>query len=427
VKDIEENPRGEADLQGEGGRRGGGPEGAPRATTGPAPTPGLTLAALVALVATLVPAGLGLLPGPWARVPVSPILVSIVLGVALAGAVARRPTLHPGLALATGPLLKLAVILIGLRLGLGELFELGLSAIPLVLAVIVLALGAALGLSRAFGVPPRLGALLAVGTAICGASAIAATAPGLRARAEEVAYAIACVALFGLVATLVYPPLFHVLLADPRAVGTALGAAIHDTAQVTGAALFYEQIQGVEGALTAASVTKLMRNLGMLVVIPLVVWAYGREGDAGGAGARGREGRSVFAERAPGESVPGESTAGNRGAGCGPDAVGDPAGAPRAVGFPLFVLGFVAASLVRTAGDRLLPGVPAGWSAFLSSADAASAFLFAMAMAALGMSIRPAALVRLGWRPAGVALATALLVGALAVLWVRGQTLQVVH
>lgn len=333
---------------------------------------GTLAAAAIALVATLVPHALGLLPEPLAGLPVSPILVAILLGLGLAGVARERPRWAPGLSLAAGPLLKLAVMLIGLRLSLAQLGSLGLQAVPMVLAALACGLGLAILLGRLLGTGTKLTALLAVGSAICGASAIAATAPALKPRPEETAYALACVALFGLAATLLYPWLLGAWLPDGRQVGLVLGAAIHDTAQVTAAALLFEQTFSDPEVVAAATVTKLLRNLSMLMVIPVVTW-WALRGEARG-GAR-------------------------------------PA-------FPWFILGFLGFAVLRSAGDVLVRESDA-WAAFLGAASLASGFLFAMAMAAIGMQIRVAALRVLGVKPALVALLTALGMGAVALLVVN--------
>lgn len=334
----------------------------------PSKAPGLSLALGVAVVAM---AAARLVP-----LPVSSILVAILAGLALSALPDRRPGLQPGLKLASGPLLKLGVVLIGLRLSLVDIGTIGVDALPLVALVIPVGLGAIMLLGRLAGIPRRLTWLLAAGTGICGASAIAATAPGIRARPEETAYAMACIALFGLSATLVYPGLFHALLGDAATVGMGLGAAIHDTGQVTGAALLYDQASGTEAALPAAAVTKLLRNLSMLAIIPGIIWLA----------SRGRDN--------------GEDTS--------------------SVAFPLFVLGFLALAGVRTAVDGLWPGSPPAWQMIIEVAKLASELLFASAMAALGMSLKPAALKTLGWRPAAVALIGAGSMGVVAAAWLAG-------
>jgi len=331
--------------------------------------PGLLPLLAIATVASLLPWLQQFGPGAIQALPLSPILLGILMGMSLGRLAERRPSWNPGISLAAGPWLKFAVVLIGLRLSLGDLISTGLLALPLVVGVLLTGLLAAVGIARLLGVPPRLTALIGVGTAICGASAIGATAPAIRARAEETAYAIACVALFGLLATLLYPPLFHWLLDDPQRVGLVLGGAIHDTAQVMGAAGLYTQLWPGEGAIEAATVSKLMRNAAMIAVVPLVIMM----------------------------ATSGEQGSGKR---------------PR---FPLFILAFIAMAGLRSLGDYGLPeaGLPF-WQGLLDAAAWLSQFLFAMAMAALGMGVRPGILRQLGWRPACLAFSVAVLVGASA-------------
>jgi uncharacterized integral membrane protein (TIGR00698 family) len=331
------------------------------------PWTGLVVAGAIALAASLVPLLLQRAPAPWSGIPLSPVLLAILFGLCLAGVAQRTPGWRPGLSLAAGPLLKLGVMLIGLRLSLGELGDLGVQAVPLVLGALVTGLGLALLLGRVLGVERKLTALLAVGSAICGASAIAATAPALRPRPEQTAYALACVALFGLAATVLYPWLLEAWLGDSRAIGLVLGAAVHDTAQVTAAAILHEQTFAGSDTVAAATVTKLLRNLSMMVVIPGMVW-WGMRGE-----------RHADAQTT----------------------------------FPLFVLGFVAFAAQRSVGDMGWPE-QGWWHSLISAAGTASAFLFAMAMAAIGMQIRLAALRALGPMPAVVALLTAVGMGAVA-------------
>ncbi|MEA5445008.1 putative sulfate exporter family transporter [Gammaproteobacteria bacterium AB-CW1] len=334
----------------------------------PPSLPGLLPLFAIALLASLLTAILGT-SLPW--LPLSPILLGILAGMALAPVAQQRPTWSSGIALAAGPLLKLAVVLIGLRLSLAELATTGMAALPVVLGAIIVGLGVSALLGRILGVSGRLTALLGVGTAICGASAIGATAPALRARADEIAYAIACVAMFGLAATLVYPPLFQWLLGDSLRVGLALGGAIHDTAQVMGAAAFHENIFQTEGTVEAATVSKLLRNLSMVAVIPLVVMLASKPGD-------------------------------------GPGRLPKP---------PLFIGLFLLMVMVRSAGDLWLEGAwLENWQALLSLAAHLSAFLFIMAMAALGLGVRVSVLRSQGGRPALVAIGAAILVGMTVLL-----------
>lgn len=339
--------------------------------TARAALPGLGIVVLVAALASAAPLAPSVWPATPAWLPLSPILVAILLGLALSGMARRRPGWTPGLDLAAGPALSLAVMLIGLRLSLGEVSALGLDALPMVGGALVSGLAFAWLLGRALGGSRRLTALIAVGSAVCGASAVAATAPALKASAEETAYALACVALFGLMATLAYPWLLATSFADGRVVGLVLGASIHDTAQVTAAALLVEQTFGLPGVVAAATVTKLLRNLAMLLVIPAVTWWVLRD------------------ERGPGRAP-----------------------------LPVFIVGFLVFAAIRTVGDRVA-GDSDAWLALLAVAARTSGFLFAMAMAAIGMGISLSGLHRIGPRPALAALLTAAGMGCVALFLVR--------
>ena len=333
--------------------------------------PGLAVATGVAAAAWLVVLILGQLPPPVGQWPLSMMLVAILIGLALSGVSAMQPGWSAGLNLARGPILKTAVALIGLRLSLVELGRLGIDALPLVIAVVLFGLLVTFALARLFGTERRLATLLAVGTSICGASAIAAAAPGLRARSEEIGYAIACVALIGLAATVLYPPLLQRLFDDPETIGLVLGVAIHDTAQVTAAAVLHEDISGTEGTLVAATVAKLIRNAGMLVLIPAVVWLASRQ-DGGNA----------------------------------------------RVAPPLFIVAFILLSGLRTLGDAVFGAEQATWAGFIHLAGQFSLFAFAMAMAALAMAIRPQELKAIGWKPAVAAVIAALGMLVIALIWV---------
>lgn len=335
--------------------------------------PGLAVVLAVASGAWLLVNGLRYLPPPLGQWPVSMMLVAILAGLAMSGLAARKAAWAPGLALAQGPILKLAVALIGLRLSLVELGRLGVEALPLVLAVVVFGLLLTFVLARLVGTGPRLTALLAVGTSICGASAIAATAPGLRARSDEIGYAVACIALVGLAATLLYPPILQYLFNQPGDIGLILGATVHDTAQVTAAAVLHEQTSGQDGTLVAATVAKLIRNAGMLVLIPAVVWLATRHDND----------------------------------------------AQTRVPLPLFIVAFIALSSLRSLGDAWLGSDHALWQGAIDLAGRFSLFAFAMAMAALAMAVRPAELKAIGWKPAMAVVLATLGMLALAVIWVR--------
>jgi uncharacterized integral membrane protein (TIGR00698 family) len=227
---------------------------------------------------------------------------------------------------------------------------------------------------------------VAVGTAICGNTAIVATGPAIRATEEEVSYAVGTITVFGLLALVTYPFVAHFVFAgDATLIGIFLGTAIHDTAQVAGAGLLYGQQYHSQGVLETATVTKLLRNLFMVAVIPAMALLYHRG-----------------ASESAGATRP-----------------------PLAESVPFFVLGFVALAMLRTVGDlgeRPFGGLLSseGWRAVIEAASTLSTWCLTVAMASVGLGTHLGRLRSLGARPLAVGLAAALLVGAVAALLLHG-------
>lgn len=336
--------------------------------------PGLALAGVLALAADAGVRGLAGALG-LAHAPLSPILVAVLLGLALRNSVGLPEAYAPGLRLCSRRVLQVGVALLGLRLSLASVGTIGALALPVVAVCIALALVLVTRLGRALALPRRLALLIAVGTSICGNSAVVATAPVIGARDDEVSYAVACVTLFGLLALLVHPFLARALFdADAVSAGIFLGTAIHDTSQVAGAGLVYAQLYGDAAALDTAVVTKLVRNLFLLAVIPAAALLHRRSGGAGGG------------RRPPLRSL-----------------------------VPGFVFAFLALTALRTLGDLGEPafGLLSGeaWRAFVGGAGRAAELCLAVAMAAVGLSTSAARLRILGLRPLAVGMAAAALVG----------------
>ena len=111
--------------------------------------------------------------------------------------------------------------------------------------------------------------LIAVGTSICGATAIAALAPSINAKKEEISYAVANITLFGLIAMFLYPLIsYKVFDNNSLSVGLFLGTSIHETAQVAGSGMIYSEQYSNPSVLNIATVIKLVRNTLMVLVIP---------------------------------------------------------------------------------------------------------------------------------------------------------------
>ena len=345
---------------------------------------GLALAALVSGAATfsarwIAESLLGL-----SGTPISPIVLAIVLGMVVSNTSRWALAGVPGLRFASTTILRLGIVLLGFRLSLLAAGKFTLAALPFV----AMAIGAGVGVVRLlgprFGLSRTLAGLIAAGTSICGATAIVATAPLIRARQSEVGYAVSCITVFGLAAMFGYPILAHAVLAGrPELAGLFLGASIHETAQVAGAGVMYQVQYGAPLALDVATVTKLVRNLSMLAVIPLAGILFG-------------EARSV--------ETPGARAW------------------LRLI--PWFVIGFAACSALRTLGDHgdqpfgLLD--PEVWGQTVVFFRHAAEACLLMAMAAVGLQSSFAGLRSIGLRPFLFGLFAAAVVGAVSLLLIVG-------
>jgi uncharacterized integral membrane protein (TIGR00698 family) len=300
--------------------------------------PGLAAAVVVAAVATAAGAEVPVVGGP---------VFGIVLGLLLATVLTPGPRWRPGFAVASKPVLQASIVVLGATLSLAQVASVGASSLPVMLGTLAVALGGAWLLGRLLGVERDTTLLVGVGTAICGASAIAATQSVLKARESTVAYAVGTIFVFNIAAVLAFPPLGHLLGLDPHAFGLWAGTAINDTSSVVAAGYAYGGDAG-----TYAVVVKLTRSLMIIPVVMGVAFLVARRG--GGA--------ATTRERLPWTRL-----------------------------VPLFLVGFVVASALTTVGV-----VPASWHPALT---AVGTFLITTALAGIGLSMRVADLRRAGVRP----------------------------
>lgn len=207
-------------------------------------------------------AGVATLAGRAVPVIGAPV-VGLVIGVLVA--IARKPgvLLAPGIRFCSRQVLQVAVALLGLQLTLGEAVSSGVSSLPVLVGTLVICLAAAVLLGRALRVRGSLRTLVGVGTAICGASAIAAVTPVIDAAAVDVAYALSTVFVFNAVAVVLFPLIGHALAMSPNAFGLFAGTAINDTSSVVAAGFSYGT-----AAEQHAVVVKLTRTL---FIIPICV------------------------------------------------------------------------------------------------------------------------------------------------------------
>lgn len=349
--------------------------------------PGLAAAALLAWVATWASDTVGTTVLGFSRSPLSPVLMAIVIGLVIGNVVALPVVLKPGLDFAIKKVLRLGIILLGIRLSLVDVVQLGLIGIPIVILCIIGGIGITLALARRLKLPPRLGLLIAVGTAICGVSAIVATSPTIEAEKEEVSYAVAVITLFGILATLLYPLFAHLMFgSNGLQAGLFLGTAIHDTSQVTGAALIFADQFGLPRALDTATVTKLVRNVFIVAVIPLVAIYAARHGMITTQGTTARHKLLNLV--------------------------------------PLFVLGFLGMALVRSVGDVMLASGGAAfgvlstgaWKELYTWVQEAAVFMLTVALAGVGLTTSVRVLRGLGVKPLLVGLSAAVAVGGISMI-----------
>jgi uncharacterized integral membrane protein (TIGR00698 family) len=309
------------------------------------------LAVVLVLTAAAVPLGRLV---PVVGGPVFGIVFGVLAGLLVPAL--RSDRLRPGYAFSSKTLLQLSIVVLGTGLSLQQVVKVGGSSLPVMLGTLAIALGGAWLFGRLLGVRGDTQTLIGVGTAICGASAIAATTAAINPKRSSVAYALATIFTFNVVAVLTFPPLGHLMGLSPEAFGLWAGTAINDTSSVVAAGYTYGQQAGDQ-----ALVVKLTRSL-MLVPIVLALVVLKSRTQPGG-------------QRLPWRKL-----------------------------VPLFLIGFLAAAGLRTAGL-----VPLGW---LPTLSLIGTILITAALVAIGLSLRLRELRDTGPRP--------LLLGA--ILWVLVAT-----
>ena len=299
---------------------------------------------------------------------ISPLVGGVLLGAIFTNVGLLTVRFVPGIAFAAKRLLRIGIVLLGLRLSFDQMRELGIKGVIAVVIVVLLTFFGVQLLARAMGLSEGLGLLVATGYSICGASAVAAMAPLSTADEEETAYAIGLVTLCGSLSILVLPPLGHLMELSDLTFGAWVGAGVHDVGQVTATASAYS-----EASLVPATLVKLTR---VILLAPMVF----------GVGIASRRRRA--AQRAVGDGVDGAD----------PDV--------HVPLVPLFVVGFLAAICLRATG----------WlstETLLRAKNAEQIFLTA-GMFGLGASVQVARLRRLGGRPMVLGLVSWVLVAGAA-------------
>ena len=166
-------------------------------------------------------------------------------------------------------ILQSAVVLLGFGMNLGVIFQTGKQSLPIIVCTITTSLIIAWILQKILKVPANTSILVGVGSSICGGSAIAATAPVIKADDEEIAQSISVVFLFNVLAALIFPTLGDVIGLTNEGFGLFAGTAINDTSSVTAAASVWDTLHGTGGeVLEYATIVKLTRTL---AIIPITI------------------------------------------------------------------------------------------------------------------------------------------------------------
>ena len=204
------------------------------------------------------------------------VLWAILIGLAIANTTGVPAAFRPGVATYEF-WLKAGIVLLGSRFLLGDVLKLGGISLVLVAIEIALSLLFMTALGRAFGLKPKLTTLLAVGSSICGVSAIIATKGAIDADDEDSSFAIAAILSLGAIALFIFPLIGHWLGMSDQAYGLWAGLGIDNTAEVTAAGALYS-----DAAAKVAVLAKTARNamIGFVVLGYALHWAR-KEGTAG--------------------------------------------------------------------------------------------------------------------------------------------------
>lgn len=316
--------------------------------------PGLALAGLVAAGAY----GLG------ALVPsLSSLVWALIVGAVVATAVNLPDITHQGIDFAAKPVLKFGVVLLGFQISVSDAIALGPKVLLVVLVTLPVTFGAAMFFGRWLGLSSKLSLLIGTGSAICGASAIAAMDSVSDAKEEDVGFAVATVTLFGTIAVFAIPALAGGFLELPTGEAAVwAGASVHEVGQVVAAA----SPLGSD-ALETATLVKLTR-VALLAPSVLLVGFLMRAGGGDGGGAR--------------------------------------------FPLPLFVIGFLAALAVRST-DLL----PMGMIENVLTVDKA---LLTVALGGLGLNLSVRSMARLGWRPLALGLLVSVVAAVMSLALIVG-------
>ena len=308
--------------------------------------------------------------------PISTAMIAILLGMFFGNFFKVRDSFQKGLDFTREYILKFGIICLGIQLKPFEFLDFGMVAIPLIVICIISVLIVIKLLIKKLKIPTRMAYLISIGSTVCGTTAIMATAPVIKANKNEVSYAIANITLFGILSMLIYPYFANFYFSnEPLLIGLFLGTSIHETSQVAAAGLIYEQQFNSPETLNIATVTKLIRNTFLIIMIPLFAFLYNR----GQAREKNYSLLSIF---------------------------------------PYFVLGFVSMIVLRNIGDEMFT-LNSNWNDTVEIIKFSSKIFLTMAMAAIGLSTNLKDIKNMGYKPFVVGFIAMLTVGIVCIITIE--------
>lgn len=218
--------------------------------------PGVLICLMIAIPAWFLGQALPIIGGP---------VFGILLGMLLALFYHRRDRGQDGIAFTSKYILQVAVVLLGFGLNLTQVVAVGLSSLPIIVSTIVTALLVAFFLQKALRIDAHTATLVGVGSSICGGSAIAATAPVIGAKDDEIAKAISVIFLFNIIAALLFPSLGQLLGLSNHGFALFAGTAVNDTSSVTATAASWDALHQAN-TLDEATIVKLTRTLAIIPI-----------------------------------------------------------------------------------------------------------------------------------------------------------------
>ncbi len=203
-------------------------------------------------------------------------IFAILLGICIALFYRPSAAMQVGITWTSKKILQWAVIFLGFGLSFKDVFEVGITSLPVIISTISISLiimGIAMKLTS---IQKDVALMIGIGSSICGGSAIAATASVLKPKSNDISQAMAVVFLFNVMAALTFPTLGEMLHMSHNGFALFAGTAINDTSSVTAAATVWEDMHHVTGTLADATIVKLTRTLAIIPIVMVLAYVTHR-------------------------------------------------------------------------------------------------------------------------------------------------------